>query len=253
VSRFAVTVAYDGTDFFGWQVQPNHRSVQEEIESAFQLLCDGKRPRIHGSGRTDTGVHARGQVFHVDPSRKNYSPDKWRESLNGLLPQDIRILEVREVPADFHARYDAVRKEYRYYIFPARPMPPELRRTRLEVGHSLDWTRMQEAAEALQGRHDFTSFSAARGPEEADAVRTLYALELHPDPDGFYLRAVGEGFLYKMVRRLTGALLMVGGGELSVDAVTNLLMNPNRESCIRTAPPHGLFLWRVHYGAPDED
>lgn len=251
-ARYAMTVAYDGTAYRGWQVQPDAPSVQETVEEAFARLCGGARPRIHGSGRTDTGVHARGQVFHVNPARRNYTPGKWREALNGVLPGDIRILRVRQVEASFHARYDVCRKEYRYFCHSGRVMPPDLRRYRVPV--SADPEAMRACAALLRGRHDFTAFSAGRGgEEEVDPVRNLEALDLVPDAGGFFLRAVADGFLYKMVRRLAGALLRVGEGGLTPQDVEGFLRRPRREALVPTAPPQGLFLWKVDYGDTHEN
>jgi tRNA pseudouridine38-40 synthase len=248
--RYFMTVAYDGTRYQGWQVQPDAPSVQEAIEAAFETLCGGIRPRIQGSGRTDTGVHARGQVFHVDPAREGYAPGKWVEALNGLLPEDVRILEVREVADSLHARYDAVKKEYRYFVSDTEVLPPDLRQYRLHVRRRLDREAMQAAAEVLTGTHDFTAFSANRGVEEEDAVRTLETLTICEDEHGFYIRAVANGFLYKMVRRLTGALLRIGSGEIGRGELQSLLDGPRRDHLIPTVAPQGLFLWNVTYPDP---
>lgn len=246
--RLAATVAYDGTGFQGWQVQPGARTVQEEIERAFERLCGGKRPRIHGSGRTDTGVHARGQVFHVDPERKTpYPPQKWLEALNGVLPPDIRIMDVRTVPAEFHARFDAVEKEYRYRIDTRPVVPPDLRFTRCPCRRTLDVEAMRAGAELLRGEHDFLSFSASRGAPERTTVRDLRRLEVVEEDEGLTLVAVADGFLYKMVRQLAGALLRVGSGELSLAELGDLVEVPERTHLAPTAPPQGLFLWNVRY------
>ena len=250
--RYAMTVAYEGEAYRGWQVQPDAPSVQETLERAFARLCDSDRPRIQGSGRTDTGVHARGQVFHVDPARDNYDPDKWREALNGVLPPDIRILRVREVAETFHARYDAVGKEYRYFLYPGRVMLPDMRRHRVRIAPTVDLDAMRAGAARLRGRHDFTAFSASRGgDEEVDPVRDLSVLDLIPDSQGIFLRAVADGFLYKMVRRLAGALIRVGEGGLTPDDLAEFLRDPRREALVPTAPPRALFLWNVDYGKND--
>ncbi len=253
-SRLAFTVAYDGSDFQGWQVQPDGvPTVQETIEEAFAVLCGGERPRIHASGRTDTGVHARGQVFHANPARSGYEPDKWRESLNGLLPASIRILNVRTVPETFHARFDALRKEYRYFLFAGRVLPPDLRAYRLHVRSDLDLSAMQTVASHWVGTHDFTSFSARRGDGEEDPIRTVFTSEVLEQAEGLMFRISANGFLYKMVRRLTGALIEAGQGRLSCDEVLQALCTPSKQSTILTAPPQGLFLWDVHYSEHDED
>lgn len=245
--RLAMTVAYDGTDFQGWQVQPDTRTVQEEIETALARISDGVRPRIHGSGRTDTGVHARGQVFHVDSSR-DYTESKWREALNGVLPEDVRILDVKAVAADFHARFDALSKQYRYFIHNHAVLPPDLRRYRLHVRSPLDVERMQQAAARLCGEHDFRSFSANRGREDESTVRTLRDLRLEINGAEMCLIAEADGFLYKMVRQLAGALIRTGLGELTLEDIQELLDRPARGHQAPTAAPQALFLWRVMYG-----
>ncbi|MDA3874706.1 MAG: tRNA pseudouridine(38-40) synthase TruA [Kiritimatiellae bacterium] len=244
--RLAMTVAYDGSDFQGWQVQPDRRTVQEEIERAISHISDGARPRIHGSGRTDTGVHARGQVFHVD-SHRDYSEDKWREALNGVLPEDVRILNVKRVTPDFHARFDALNKQYRYLIYNHPVLPPDLRRYRLHVRTPLNIEAMQQAAERLRGEHDFRSFSANRGREEQTTVRTLYHLRIDIKGPEICLIAEANGFMYKMVRQLAGALMRVGLGELTLEDIQYLLDNPERTHQAPTAAPQALFLWRVTY------
>jgi tRNA pseudouridine38-40 synthase len=244
--RLACTVAYDGAGFQGWQVQPGKRTVQEEIEKAFAVICDTPPPRIHGSGRTDTGVHARGQVFHVDPGRA-LTPDKWLEALNGSLPPDIRIMAVQEVAANWHARFDALSKQYRYFIYQAPVMPPELRGVRHHVRKSLDSARMNEAAALLQGKHDFLSFSANRGKPEQTTLRDLMECRLEIAGPEICLIARADGFMYKMVRQLAGALLRVGLGELSPQDIQTLLEQPERNHLAPTAPPQALFLWEVVY------
>ncbi|MEX2606935.1 MAG: tRNA pseudouridine(38-40) synthase TruA [Kiritimatiellia bacterium] len=246
--RLAMTVAYDGTDFQGWQMQPDRRTVQEVIERAIGHISDGAPPRIHGSGRTDTGVHARGQVFHVDTHR-DYSEVKWREALNGVLPGDVRILEVKQVASDFHARFDALSKQYRYFIYTHPVMPPDLRRYRLHVRTPLNVGAMVRAAEVLLGEHDFRSFSANRGREEETTVRTLHRLDLEREGQDLCLIAEADGFMYKMVRQLAGALIRTGLEELTVDDIQTLLDKPERNHQAPTAAPQALFLWKVLYGS----
>lgn len=245
--RMAFTVAYDGTDFQGWQGQPGLRTVQGEIETSMSRIADGVFARVHGSGRTDAGVHARGQVFHVDSPRPAFPPDKWAHALNGTLPPDIRIVEAKAVAPDFHARFDAIGKEYRYFVYNAPVLPPEMRRTRLHLRQPLSLDALREAAEVLLGTHDFKSFSANRGFPETSTVRTLRRLEWQVDGPEFCLRVEADGFLYKMVRQLTGALLRAGRGELSAADLHRMLDQPLRDHRAPTLPPQGLFLWRVMY------
>lgn len=245
--RFFVTVAYDGTAFQGWQVQPGARTVQSEIESSLARVSRGKPTRVHASGRTDTGVHARGQVVHFDSPRGDFDAPTWRRALNGVLPHDIRAMEVREVPPGFHARFSALHKEYRYFVHTGEVMPPDLRHTRLHEPRPLDVKTMSEACGLLRGEHDFTSFSAVRGHPGENGTRTLHEFTLREDAGGFCFLAVANGFLYKMVRQLVGALLRVGRGELAVADIARLLAEPARTPATVTAPPQGLFLWRVTY------
>jgi len=247
--RLAMTVAYDGKNFQGWQVQPDSRTVQDEIEKAFEVICGGERPRIHGSGRTDTGVHARGQVFHVDPARV-LTKEKWVEALNGVMPFDIRIMNAQEVSFDFHARFNAVCKEYRYFIYQGQVMPPELRGVRHHVRKPLDLEAMQKATDLLRGQHDFLSFSANRGKPEESTVRNLMDLRVEKATPECCVVAKADGFMYKMVRQLAGALLRVGLGELSLSELKTLLTHPERNHVAPTAPAQALFLWNVTY--PDE-
>lgn len=251
-ARMLLTLGYDGTAFQGWQVQPGARTVQGDIEAALERLCPGTPVRVHASGRTDTGVHARGQRLHFDSPRPDFDPDTWVRALNGTLPEDVRIYHAQRVPESFHARFDALHKEYRYFIHLGRVMPPEKRYYRHREPRPLDSDRMREACALLEGEHDFTSFSALRGgPGDENTVRNLMELTLHQeDEDTLHLRAIANGFLYKMVRQLAGTLLRVGRGDLGVSEVRKLLETPFRSSETVTAPAKGLFLWHVTYPEP---
>jgi tRNA pseudouridine38-40 synthase len=246
-TRYLMTVGYDGTAFNGWQVQPGARTVQGEIEAAITRLSGGAAVRIHASGRTDTGVHARGQTFHFDAPRADFDAARWVRALNGVLPEDVRIFDGRPVPAALHARFDVLRKEYRYFVFRGRVMPPELRFTRLREPGELDLSAMRAACEVLTGEHDFRAFSAIRVDADENTVRTLEALSIEESGDELVVRAVAGGFLYRMVRQLTGTLLRVGRGDLGVEDVRRLLREGARTPDTVSAPPHGLFLWRVTY------
>jgi tRNA pseudouridine38-40 synthase len=245
-SRIKCIVAYDGTEFQGWQVQPGARTIQSEVEKALAILEPEARPRIQGSGRTDAGVHAVGQVFHADVLRE-FSTGKWRDALNGLLPEDIRILAVEKVDENFHSRFSARRKEYRYFIHTGPVCPPTLRWTRHVIRRPLEVTLMKEAAEYLVGTHDFRSFSAIRVDAEEDTVRTLRRLDLMEQDSEIIIRAEAEGFLYKMVRQLVGALIRVGRQEMTLAELVDLRDNPRISHDAPSAPAKGLFLWRVEY------
>ncbi|MCF7838566.1 MAG: tRNA pseudouridine(38-40) synthase TruA [Candidatus Marinimicrobia bacterium] len=240
-----MVVAYEGTALAGWQTQPGQRTVQALLEEALAALC-GAAVRVEGSGRTDRGVHARGQVAHVDlPAAA--AARRLRRGLNALLPPDVRVLSVRVAPPDFHARFSARGKEYRYAIWNGPVLPPHLRHTHLHVPRPLDVPAMQAAALALEGRHDFSAFAANPNRVVEDPVRQLERLSIHKHGHALEIRAVGGGFLYKMVRSLTGFLLRVGRGEQSVADAREILAGRLRTARVPTAPPQGLILWRVFY------
>ncbi len=243
--RYRFDIGYDGTDFAGWQVQPHHRSIQGDIEAALERLT-GARPRVHSSGRTDTGVHARAQVAHADLPRR-YEPLKLRLGLNACLPPAIRILSVRPAAADFHARFSATGKEYRYFVYTGPVLPPHRARYSTLERRPLDVAAMRAAARRLVGRHDFAAFSANPNREIAGTVRHLRELAVHRRGRELTIVARGDGFLYRMVRSLAGFLLRVGRGELPPDAAGEILASRLRTARVPTAPPQGLFLWRVTY------
>lgn len=246
--RYRFDIGYDGTEFSGWQVQPHHRSIQGEIEAALERLT-GTRPRVHSSGRTDAGVHARAQVAHADlPGRRD--PLKLRLGLNACLPPAIRILAVRPVSADFHARYSATGKEYRYFIYNGPVLPPHRARYATLERRPLDLAAMRAAARQLVGRHDFAAFSANPNREIDGTVRRLRGLAVLQRGREFTIVARGDGFLYRMVRSLAGFLLRVGRGEVPPADAAAILASTVRTARVPTAPPQGLFLWRVTYAAP---
>lgn len=244
--RYRCTVAYDGTHFDGWQVQPHARTVQGEIHKALGVVGGGEEIKVQGSGRTDSGVHAREQVFHFD-ARRPYACEKWQEAMNGVLPPDIQVMSVAHAPDGFHALASAVAKEYRYFLFLGPLMPPYLRHTMVRERRGLDVKRMREAAALLEGENDFLSFSANRGVEDKSTVRNLSVLRIEETEQGLVVRARSQGFLYKMVRQLVGCLLRVGRGDMSLDEVQALLDHPRRSHDAPSAPPQGLFLWQVWY------
>ena len=245
--RYRMVIAYDGTAYYGWQTQPRHPSVQDEIERALERL-DGAKPRVHSSGRTDTGVHALGQCAHVDLQR-DWDPPKLRLATNALLPDDIRVLSVRRAAGDFHARYSAAGKEYRYFIWNGDVMPPHLRHYRAHERRPLDVAAMRAAARPLVGRHDFAAFSANPHREIGGTVRQIRMLSLRASGRDIVLRVQGDGFLYRMVRSLAGYLIRVGRGEIGPESAGLILRSRLRTARVPTAPPQGLFLWKVQYGA----
>jgi tRNA pseudouridine38-40 synthase len=244
--RYKITIAYDGTNYAGWQVQPGKTTVQGEIENAIEKLA-GRHIRIHHSGRTDAGVHAKGQVAHFD-LKEPVDTGRFLNGLNAHLDYDIRIMKMEKVRPDFNARYDAVSKEYRYFIWNGHAVPPELRLYRLHERRKLDIKAMRAAAGQLVGTHDFAAFTANPRREIEGTVKTVTKLTVSRTREGDLTIAVtGEGFLYKMVRTLTGFLLRVGVGELTPHDATRFLKDGSRTNEIPTVKPLGLFLWRVDY------
>ena len=244
--RCKLTIAYDGTNYAGWQVQPGKTTVQGEVEHAIERMT-GRRIRIHHSGRTDAGVHARGQVAHFD-LKEPVDTGRFMNGLNAHLDFDIRIMKIEKVRPDFNARYDAFSKEYRYFIWNGYAVPPELRLYRLHERRRLDVRAMRAAAERLVGKHDFVAFTANPKREIGGTIKTITDISIIRTREGDMTIAVtGAGFLYKMVRSIAGFLLRVGLGELQPDDAGRFLKAGRRTNEIPTAPPCGLFLWRVNY------
>lgn len=244
--RYLAFVAYDGTNYKGWQVQPGHASIQGEIETAIRRITR-HAARIHSSGRTDTGVHAREQPAHFDlPLRVD--PVRLHRSLNAVLPDDIRILRLKPVSADLHARFSCTGKEYRYFIWNGPVLPPFVARYRAWERAPLDVPAMCEAARRLVGRKDFAPFAANPKREIDGTVRDLRVLDVRRRGAEIVIRACADGFLYRMVRSLAGFLIRVGRGDLAPDAADAILAHGSRTARVPTAAPQGLFLWKATYG-----
>ncbi len=237
-------MAYDGSSYYGFQVQKQGPTIQEVLEKALRELT-GERIRVTPAGRTDAGVHALGQVVNFR-TESSIPPERFAPALNTCLPRDIRIKLSREVPDDFHARYDAIGKVYTYRIYQGPYPSPFLRNYAHFVPKPLDWGKILEAAAILQGRYDFKSFQAA-GSKVKDTVRTLNRVELARRGPLYQLTFVGDGFLYHQVRNMVGTLLEVGAGRLQPDDVEGILKARRRECAGPTAPAAGLFLSRVLY------
>ena len=245
-TRYKIRVSYDGTNYSGWQVQPNLQTIQGEIERLLAEMTGQKHVRVESSGRTDTGVHARGQVAHFDLP-KEIDAKYFQRGLNAQLNRDIRIESMQKVSADFHARFSAKGKEYRYFIYNGLIVPPTKRLYRLQEGRPLDIERMRVAAALLVGEHDFAPFAANRRVPIKDTVRTIHSLYVRKHGADITLEVQGNGFLYKMVRGLAGFLVHVGMGRLEPDSVIDILEHGKRTAKVQTAQPHGLFLWKVFY------
>lgn len=244
--RLKATISYDGSSFSGYQIQPNGRTVQEEFERVLTHMHQGQFVRIVASGRTDTGVHATGQVIHFDTTL-TISSYGWIRGLNSLLPGDIRVMQMEEVHADFHARFDAKWKTYRYkWTIEEIPLPFERHLLSYIPGKRPNIEQMREAAEALVGEHDFRSFSAANTSIE-DFVREIYAVRIERYGEQIHLVITGNGFLYNMMRIIAGTLWEIGVGKRGPKEMAKIISEKNRGAAGRTAPPQGLYLEKVGY------
>lgn len=244
--KLKCTISYDGTNFFGSQIQPNKRTVQGEIERALQKMHDGKRVRIYASGRTDTGVHAKGQVIHFE-TPLSIPVQNWKKALNSLFPDDIYVHDIKQVTADFHAQFDAIAKEYRYFVLQNEEKDVFRRNYVFHYPYRLDLEKIERACQLFKGTHDFTSFCAAGSSVKGSKVRTLYEVRCEQKRDEFMFVLRGNGFLYNMVRIIVGVLLDVGSGRLEPEEIPKLIAAKDRTKVGKTAPANGLFLWKVIY------
>ncbi len=239
-----LTLSYDGTDFKGWQTQPGLRTVQETLEGALAALT-GERIRVNASGRTDTGVHAVGQVVNFY-SNTAHAPEVLVRAVNAHLPPDVVVRAAVDVPQAFDANHDARRKLYRYVIHDG-PVPELfLRRYCLHTRHRLEEAAMRQAAAPLRGRHDFRCFET-EWPNRMSSVRTITHLALNRLGDWIWLDVEADGFLYNMVRAIAGTLINVGRGYWPASQVQKILQAGDRRLAGPTAPAQGLFLMRVTY------
>jgi tRNA pseudouridine38-40 synthase len=242
--RLKAVLSYDGTNFSGYQVQPGKRTVQLEIENALQTICKNET-KVIASGRTDAGVHAMGQVIHFNTKVK-MEGWQWLKALNALLPEDIQVKEISEASEQFHARYDVVGKEYRYFVNNSESVDIFRRNVEAHYKDGINVDAMRDAAEYIIGTHDFTSFCASN-TSVIDKVRTVEKIEILENEKRIEFRFVGNGFLYNMVRILVGTLLEIGSGKRSSDEMNSILKACDRTKAGKTAPAHGLFLWNVWY------
>ena len=252
--NFKLTIQYDGTDFHGWQIQNGQRSVQGELTSALSLI-DNREVIVHGSGRTDAGVHAEGQVASVVMAR-DISAAKLRAAVNANIGKDVRVLEVDPVGDDFHARYSALEKTYAYRIINAPVISPFWSRYALLEGRPLDVGHMHESSKLFLGEHDWSAFSAAQSDAES-RVRTVTGLDVEAFQDKrararvIQIKVSANGFLRYMVRSIAGALLAVGRGELGISDIAEAITMGQRPAAIATAPACGLTLVSVKYDIED--
>jgi len=246
--KFKLVIAYDGANYEGWQTQKIGTGVQQIVEGALAKLFPSK-PGLYGSSRTDTGVHALGMVAHFGIPIKEFKIPlrKLALALNAWLPEDIRVSAAARAPEKFHARYDAVKKQYRYYVWNHSAMNPLLRRNAWHVPVKLDLKHMQAAAKLFVGKHDFQSFAANSGYKKETTVRTVSRCDVKKSGLQFTVIIEGDGFLYKMCRGIAGTLVQIGQGKFPPEQIKNMLDQKDRRVAGMTAPAHGLVLWKVFY------
>lgn len=249
--NFKLLIQYDGTDFHGWQVQENDRTIQGELERVIGMLVDGE-VSVTGSGRTDAGVHAAGQVANVHLPDGKFTAEKLKAAINGNLWRDIRIMNCEEADAEFHARFSAKKKTYLYRIVNAPVMSPFWRRFAHFESKPLDVGRMGEAARLFLGEHDWTAFSSARSDGDS-RVRTILDMSVDSHWDDMAqgvmieIRVTGSGFLRYMVRSIAGTLIEVGRGEVDFDTIQTAIITGDRSLAGKTSPAQGLTLLQVDY------
>lgn len=242
--RYKMTLAYDGASYIGWQIQPKGASVQGEIQKVLSRILQ-EEITITGSGRTDKGVHARGQVAHFECA-KTIEISELKTSLNALLPNTIRVNTLDLASTDFHARYSASGKIYHYHIHLGEVSDPFLSPYSLHIRPPLNLKAMQGATHVLIGTHDFCSF-ANHGSDTKDTIRTIKRIDIFTYGKNIRVEFEGDGFLYKMVRNLMGALLDVGTGDLTREEIKAILRAKDRRCAPKSAPAHALFLSEVLY------
>lgn len=251
--RLRLTVAYEGTAYVGWQVQPEGVSVQGCLEAALAKLFPSK-PRVVSSSRTDTGVHARGMSVHLDLPRAEWrmKPEKLVLAANAHLPLDVRVVSAAKTKPDFHARFDSVGKQYRYAIWNHSAHDPMGIRHQWHVPKPIDIDAMRAAAATLVGRHDFLAFSASPGYERRHTVRNVTRCDVSRSGPLLTVVIEADGFLYKMCRGIVGTLVQIGHGRFRADELIPMLKSRDRTLAGMTAPAHGLVLWKVYYRKPGQ-
>ncbi len=244
---YKMTVAYDGTNYCGWQIQPNGLTIQECLQDALKILFKISTSVI-GAGRTDSGVHAHGQVAGFECS---HPLDLYRflASINGIIPRDIRVLAIEPAPLKFHPQHRAISKTYHYHLWLDRVQDPFKRLYSYHFREKIDLQTLKAAAEQFIGTHDFTSFAKENhsGAASKNAVRTLSRLDVIPEHGGVRLEFEADGFLYGMVRCIVGTLLDAAAGKMQIDNIKEIFTARNRSLAGAAAPPHALFLAQVNY------
>ncbi len=245
--RYKLVLSYDGTRYSGWQIQPNAPSIQGKLQAVLEGILQESAYPV-GAGRTDAGVHAHAQVAHFNCEKE---PDLRRLflALNGLLPDDIRAVSVEKVPDEFHSRYSANLKEYHYHICTRPYVSPFLRPYRIHMRTPMDLTLLRDAASQFLGIHDFTTFGNVTRPgtKKRNPIRSIDRLDVIETEDGLRLEFEGPGFLYKMVRNITGCLIRTATGKDDLADIPELFEAKDRRALGMAAPARGLFLVRVGY------
>ena len=255
--NFLLTIEYDGSGFFGWQRQPDVRTVQGELEGVLSHVM-GQPVQINGTSRTDAGVHALGQQASFS-GEFGIPTDRIQTAVNNLLAGrsggygklgrvgDVRLVRVEEKPADFHARFDSLGKRYRYVITDSPDVDIFRRKYCYQIGQALDEKKMQEAAAYIVGTHDFACFQASGSNERETTVRTIYSLTVKRQGNDIIMEVTGDGFLYNMVRIITGTLVEVGLGKRKPEELAQIIESCDRRTAGHTAPAEGLYLVEVFY------
>jgi tRNA pseudouridine38-40 synthase len=245
--KYKLTLSYDGSLYCGWQKQPNVITIQEVIQQSIEKITKSKS-LIIASGRTDAGVHAKEQIAHLSIDKK-LDISIFKRYLNSLLPKDIRILDVKLVHNDFHARYHAKGKVYRYYIHLGNTHCPFSRRYSYLIKHKLDLDLLNAAREIFLGKHDFSSFSneANKGACANNPIKTIKRIDIIKKGNSLILEFEADGFLYKMVRNIVGALIKIASKKITLSKTEEILLAKDRKKAPSPAPAHGLFLEKVLY------
>ncbi|MGN0571548.1 MAG: tRNA pseudouridine(38-40) synthase TruA [Candidatus Fimenecus sp.] len=244
MKNYLLTLAFDGTNYHGWQVQENAVTVQETLQTAAEQIL-GVRENIIGCSRTDAGVHANMFCCNLR-TEKNIAPEKLQTALNAVLPRDIAVLECGEVPYDFHARYDCTGKTYQYWILNRQVRDPFYENRVYHYPWHIHTNLLHEQAQQFLGLHDFSAFCASKTAVE-DKTREIRRMEVRRDGDFVKITVEGNGFLYNMVRIMVGTLLEINSGKLSRDSIPAILESKDRTKAGVTAPAQGLYLHKVYY------
>jgi tRNA pseudouridine38-40 synthase len=246
VPRLKLIIAYDGTSFRGWQSQRHGNTIQDHIERAF-LRVSGERVRVHAAGRTDAGVHALSQCAHVTFNKSRLTADRWPAALNASLPPTIRVMRAKFVSERFHARYSARGKIYRYRIWAGPVLPPSELHRAWHIVAPIDYELARSAVMKFRDRHDFAAFAANRGKPEANTIRTIRSVQVRRKGSLIEIDFEADGFLYKMVRLMVGAIVDVAVRRTDPEEISNRLRSPHSSVARLAAPAEGLFLIRVRY------